>query len=113
MDLNEYQDLAMRTDSMNYENDNDRLLNGLMGLNGESGEAIDIFKKFKFQGHPLDREKMIEELGDIMWYEALAAKSLGVTLDEIGRKNIEKLKVRYPEGFSEENSIRRVDASRN
>lgn len=105
--LNQYQRLAMRTDSQSYKRSEDRLLNGLMGLNGESGEAIDIAKKWLYQGHPLDVDGLIEELGDIMWYVALTAKALGVSLNEVGRKNIEKLKIRYPDGFSEEKSVNR------
>ena len=105
--LNEYQNLAMRTDSQNYKNPEDRLLNGLMGLNGESGEAIDIAKKHFYQGHSLDKDGLIEELGDIMWYVVLTAKALDVSLEEIGRRNIEKLKIRYPDGFSEEKSVNR------
>jgi NTP pyrophosphatase (non-canonical NTP hydrolase) len=99
----------MRTDSNDYVNKQDQLLNGLLGLNGEAGEAIDIYKKWKFQGHMLDKEKLIEELGDALWYIALSAKGLGVSLNEVARKNIDKLRKRYPEGFSTEDSIERRD----
>lgn len=109
MDLNQYQNKAMRTDSNDYVNKLDQLLNGLLGLNGEAGEAIDIYKKWKFQGHILDKEKLIEELGDALWYIALSAKGLGVSLNEVARKNIDKLKQRYPNGFTPEASIERRD----
>lgn len=109
MDLNQYQNKAMRTDSDDYVNKQDQLLNGLLGLIGEAGEAIDIYKKWKYQGHMLDKEKLIEELGDALWYIALSAKGLGVSLNEVGRKNIDKLKRRYPNGFTPEASIERRD----
>ena len=110
--MNEYQKLAMRTDSFNYDESNPqslRLLNGLMGLNGEAGEAIDIYKKAMFQGHDIDIEEIIEELGDVLWYIALSADAISVSLDEIARLNIAKLRKRYPEGFSTEDSIERRD----
>ena len=66
MELNQYQTLAMRTDS-SYKNSKDRLLNGLMGLNGEAGEAIDVAKKHLFQGHELDYDLLAEEIGDVLW----------------------------------------------
>lgn len=107
MELNEYQKLAMRTDSQ-YRNCRDRLLNGLMGLNGEAGEAIDVAKKHLFQGHELDYNKLIEEIGDVMWYCALCADAMEIPLEDIAMTNIEKLRARYPEGFREEDSINRL-----
>lgn len=107
---NDFQRAAMRTASgMNYDNagENGLLLNGLMGLNGESGECIDIMKKHIFQGHELDREHLIEELGDVAWYLAVCCEGLGVCLEEVMEKNIEKLKARYPEGFDKARSINR------
>lgn len=108
MTLNEYHYLAMRTDSQ-YKNCRDRLLNGLMGLNGEAGEAIDVAKKHLFQGHDLDYDKLAEELGDNLWYIVLCADAMDMTLEDIARRNIEKLKIRFPDGFSEQASIDRVD----
>ena len=106
MTINEYQRLAMTT--LNRDLNNDQvLLNGVMGLCGESGEVIDIVKKHISQGHPLYKEKLIEELGDVAWYLAETAYALGVDLEEVLTKNINKLKERYPEGFSIEKSINR------
>ena len=66
MDINEYQKLAMKT--LNPElSEKDILINSVMGLCGESGEAIDIVKKWLMQGHELDKEKLKKELGDIAW----------------------------------------------
>lgn len=107
---NDFQRAAMRTASgMNYDSagENGLLLNGVMGLNGEAGECIDIMKKHIFQGHELDREHMIEELGDVAWYLAVACEGIGVSLEEIMRGNIDKLKARYPEGFDKARSINR------
>jgi NTP pyrophosphatase (non-canonical NTP hydrolase) len=78
-----------------------------MGLCGESGEVIDIVKKHLAQGHALDREKIIKELGDVAWYMAEIATVLDVELEDVLVQNIEKLKKRYPEGFSTEKSVNR------
>ena len=85
----------------------DVLINGVMGLCGESGEAIDIVKKHLHQGHELDREKLARELGDIAWYLAETAWALEIPLEDIFRGNIDKLKRRYPEGFNTERSVNR------
>ena len=107
MTINEYQKLAMTT--LNPELDKkDILINGVMGLCGESGEVIDIVKKHLAQGHELDKEKIVKELGDVAWYIAEIATVLDVELEDILVQNIEKLKARYPEGFSTEKSINRV-----
>ena len=87
----------------------DVLINGVMGLCGESGEAIDIVKKHLHQGHPLDKEKLAKELGDIAWYLAETAWALDIPLERILRSNLEKLQKRYPEGFSSEKSINRKE----
>jgi NTP pyrophosphatase (non-canonical NTP hydrolase) len=106
MTINEYQKLAMTT--LNPElSEKDVLINGVMGLCGESGEAIDIVKKWLAQGHALDREKLAKELGDICWYLAETATALGLDLEDIMAANIEKLKKRYPEGFDSSRSVNR------
>lgn len=108
MTANEYQKLAMTT--LNPQlSEKDVLINGVMGLCGESGEAIDIVKKWLAQGHELDREKLAKELGDICWYLAETATALGLSLEDIMTSNIEKLKSRYPEGFDAERSINRME----
>ena len=87
----------------------DVLINGVMGLCGEAGEAIDLVKKHLAQGHELDREGLIKELGDVAWYLAETATALDVELEEVLLQNIEKLKRRYPEGFATERSIQRCE----
>lgn len=104
---NEYQCLALRTVSSSQPCDH--ILNGVMGLNGEAGECIDIVKKYLFQGHPLDTDKLIDELGDVLWYVAITADGIGVPLEDIMQHNIDKLRKRYPEGFDAERSIHRED----
>ena len=86
----------------------DVLINSVMGLCGESGEAVDIVKKWLAHGHPLDKEKLIKELGDVAWYLAEAATALDVPLEEILQGNIDKLRARYPEGFDTEKSLTRL-----
>ena len=112
MKVNEYQELAMRTLNPKLtENDimkKDALIISMMGLCGESGEAIDIVKKWLAQGHELDRAHLIEELGDVAWYLAEAATALDITLEEILQANIDKLKKRYPEGFDSNKSRLRM-----
>ena len=108
MTINEYQRLAMTTLNPELE-PKDVLINGVMGLCGESGEAIDIVKKWLAQGHELDKEKLAKELGDICWYLAETAYALDIPLEEVLQGNIDKLKKRYPEGFSSERSIHREE----
>ena len=101
----EYQQKAMRTAQGLTEWD--LLLNGVMGLCGEAGECIDLVKKYQFQGHQLDQEKLKDELGDVMWYVAITCQALGVTLDDVMEHNVKKLLLRYPDGFEAERSIHR------
>ena len=105
---NDYQRMAMRT-SGEYETDYEMLRNAVYGLNGEAGEVIDLLKKHEFQGHDLEWEKLVDEAGDVCWYLALLASALGVSLETIMQKNIEKLMKRYPDGFDKSRSINRVE----
>lgn len=106
MTPNEYQKEAIRTES-GMSRKYPRIFNGLMGLNGEAGECIDILKKAAFQGHVLDKQKLAEELGDVAWYLAVSADAIGYKLDDILAMNVEKLRKRYPNGFEAERSINR------
>ena len=108
MELNEYQKLAQRT--ANDQTRSGKIENGCLGLAGEAGECCDLLKKYLFQGHELDEERMAEELGDVLWYCAELAAGLGLTLEEVARRNVEKLKRRYPEGFDAERSRNRGNA---
>lgn len=97
MTPNEYQKEALRTAS-GMSKEYPRILNGLMGLNGEAGECIDILKKHLYQGHAFDSEHMAKELGDVAWYLAISAEAIGYDLETIFQMNIDKLRVRYPDG---------------
>ena len=106
MEINTYQIGALRT--INDElTDVEQLQNGLMGLNGESGECIDILKKHLFQGHELDKLHIAKELGDVAWYLAVSSYAIGYDLESIMEMNLEKLHKRYPDGFDTELSKHR------
>ena len=108
MDGNKYQELAMRTNRPEATQEED-LINGCLGLSGETGEVCDIVKKCMFQGHELEKERIADELGDVLWYIALTAKGIGYSLNHIMEYNINKLKKRYPDGFEAERSINRAE----
>lgn len=107
MTLNEYQQAAQRTSNTHMFTS--KIGNGLFGLAGEVGELHDLWKKHMYQGHDFDNEHMKKELGDVLWYAAELACGLDSTLEEIAQMNIDKLKARYPEGFSVERSMNRVE----
>lgn len=100
----EYQKMAMTTLNPALSKQ-DVLINGVMGLCGESGEVIDLVKKHLHQGHALDSEKLLRELGDVCWYIAEIATALDADLDQVLDMNIAKLRARYPEGFDVQKSI--------
>jgi len=79
----------------------ERLLTAGVGINAEGGEFLEIVKKMVFQGKPWDehnREHLIIELGDLLWYVAQATQALGVSFEEVIERNITKLEKRYPGG---------------
>ena len=107
MTINEYQYAALRTAQTDKLTANELLLNSALGLCGESGEVADLVKKHRFQGHDLDFEHIAKELGDIAWYLAVGAYSIGYDLEKILQMNVDKLKARYPDGFSTDRSLHR------
>lgn len=136
MTIKEYENLAMRTndgkinqrvsvETSTFEyrledydhkdavkiigHDPGELLNGALGLTGEAGEVADSIKKTIFHGHKMDYDGLVKELGDVCWYLALLCHAIDVPLEEVMIRNIEKLKKRYPEGFSESASINRKE----
>ncbi|MHA2263576.1 MAG: nucleoside triphosphate pyrophosphohydrolase family protein [Candidatus Thorarchaeota archaeon] len=108
MNFYEYQELAERTVNKALKG-KDRLSMTALGLTGESGEVADMIKKSLYHGHPLDRERLTKEIGDVLWYISVMAETLGIPLEKIAEQNIAKLAARYPEGFSEYLSINRKD----
>lgn len=108
--LDAYQEAARRTGAKNnFESEGARLACWGLGLTGEAGEFADLVKKHLFHGRPLVLEKAAKELGDTLWYLAMAADALGLSLSEVATLNIEKLRARYPDGFSHAASAARVD----
>lgn len=71
-----------------------------LGLAGEAGEAADLIKKHLHHDAQLDREKLKKELGDVLWYLALACRLGGFTLEDVMRANIAKLRARHPNGWN-------------
>ncbi len=108
MKLNQYQTDCLRTwrrDRPYYA----QRINAALGLAGEAGEVADLIKKVEFHGHTLDVADVTEELGDVLYYVAAMAHAFGLKLEDIAEVNIEKLKKRYPDGFSVERSVNRDD----
>lgn len=111
--MNEYVRDAMRTSAETGSIEDELAVCGL-GLSGESGEIADRIKKILFHGHPLTTDevaKMVEELGDVLWYVARCARAIGSSLDAVAAGNVDKLAVRYPDGFSSELSRNRKEAA--
>jgi NTP pyrophosphatase (non-canonical NTP hydrolase) len=106
VDANDYQRQALRSEAPGRSRD-ERLLNAALGLCGESGEWADTLKKHAFHAHPLDEASLRAELGDILWYVALACDALDLQMGDVMAENIAKLRRRYPDGFSSERSLNR------
>lgn len=102
-----YRDVVLRsvskskTRTLAFNGYNGDIVNGAMGLAGESGEVCDLVKKFVFQNKPYDENRLIEELGDVRWYLELMCYGLGISVEQLEKLNEEKLRKRYPEAFEE------------
>jgi NTP pyrophosphatase (non-canonical NTP hydrolase) len=111
----EYQTQAFQTENTDYEGIAERLSrvrtvrldHASKGLCTEVGEFTDALKKHVEYNGPLDLVNLAEEIGDIMWYVALACNALGVDLEDVMEKNIAKLRERYPEKFTEYDATHR------
>lgn len=107
MTINEYHRAAIRTAP---ELDRQQMLiDAALGLTGEAGEVADLVKKANYQGHILDKDAVMKELGDVAWYIALACQALGVTMQEVLQMNVDKLRKRYPDGFNASMSRNRTE----
>lgn len=106
-----YQTDALRTLSAQFNISEDGvspdLLHGAIGLATEAGEMLDAIKRAVFYGAELDRTNLVEELGDLEWYMAVIREALGVDQEEVQRINIDKLRARYPEKFTQEHALSR------
>lgn len=106
MTLEEYEQFAARTLNQSLTREQ-RLLDATAGLAEEAGETLGLVRKHLFMGHPLDRVRVATELGDALWCLTTAAGALGVSLEEVARANIAKLRTRYPDGYSDARSVKR------
>lgn len=104
----EYQILAMRTCSIPYSDKDSMLRHAVFGLTSEAGEVAGILQK-EYQGHKFDKEHMKKELGDCLWMIAEACEALDLSMEVVMIANIEKLKARFPDGFSSERSLNRAE----
>lgn len=107
MNMNEYQQLAARTinKSLTFE---EASYHSLHGMVSEVGELHGLYQKH-YQGHEMNAEHIKKEIGDLMWFIAEYCTVHGWALEEIAQMNIDKLKARYPVGFSAENSLHRAE----
>lgn len=112
----DYQEASKRTDLLDYGPVRDRLtaagrvpqiLHALMGVCTESGEMMDQLKRHLIYGAKLDTTNLLEEAGDLQWYVSLLLTALGSTFDAVQAANIAKLKVRYPDKFTEDKATNR------
>ena len=108
MTLDEYQELAARTLGRDRTHEQ-QLANAALGLTGEAGEVAEVIKKHLFHGTPLDQDALAKELGDCLWYIGAFATVLGLSMDDIAQRNIDKLRKRYPEGFDTDRSRNRTE----
>lgn len=125
MEANEYQRLALRTESVNKAMERLevvdspwnpvplhlkqllRLLHGAIGVGTEGGELLDQVKKHLYYGKALDKANVMEECGDVLWYVAVALDAVGFTMEEAMERNIGKLRARYPGNFTTEAALNR------
>lgn len=122
MDNKTYQKSALRTNGPDYPQVSGRfegqevngptsrmldLIHASMGLVTEAGEFQDMLKKHLYYGRELDEVNLKEEIGDVLWYCAIALEALGTDFESVMQTNIDKLKARYPEKFTEEAATNR------
>lgn len=106
MTPNEYQAAAMRTCSIPYDHRSEMVDHAVFGLTSEAGEISGIFQK-RYQGHPVRREHLVREIGDVLWMIAELCTAFDIDLEDVMEANIAKLKERYPDGFDPEHSLHR------
>jgi NTP pyrophosphatase (non-canonical NTP hydrolase) len=112
MNFHEYQVAAMRTAKVAEDTILAGLIHASLGLATETGEYTTCVKRIARYGKPLDEamhRHMLEELGDTLWYIALACETLGTSMRSVAAMNIEKLKLRFPETYSNDAAEGRAD----
>lgn len=112
--MKDYKDLALRTEIKDYVSVSERftpelsrLMHAGMGLTTEANEFLDALKKTVIYGKPLDKVNLAEELSDMMWFIAIACDTLGYSFEEIQELNINKLKARYGDKYSDDKALNR------
>jgi len=110
LSLDTYQGLAMRTAKAQLPRE--AMSHALLGLGSEVGELMTHWKAHLYYGRALDREYMVKEMGDVLWFLQRAAAAMLVTLGEVGTKNVAKLQLRYPHKYSDEAALARADEVR-
>ena len=108
MDLDTYQALATRTMNPSLD-EKGRLLDAAAGLAEEAGEVLGTIRKHLFQERPLDRREISRELGDALWCLSAVATALDLSLGEVAHQNVEKLRHRFPHGFTPDAATLRAD----
>lgn len=113
LDANQYQNEVIRTlldtpDKL-LTSEETMIIWNAIGLGGESGEVLEIIKKGIFHRHGIDKNKIIKELGDVIWYVTALCDKLNISLGDVLSANVKKLRERYPNGYKSENSINRIE----
>lgn len=107
----DYQVAASRT--MGGDNNNqtqrDRINCWALGIAGEAGEVADLIKKYHFHNKTFDKDKLIKEMGDVLWYIAAMCEELHINIADVAIHNIKKLEARYPTGFNYEAANNRIN----
>ena len=96
MNFDEYEAKAARTINPSLDA-NGRLIDAAAGLAEEAGEALSLVRKHLYQGRELDRDKLEQELGDVLWCLAMTAKAAGTSLEAVAVANVAKLEARHPD----------------
>jgi NTP pyrophosphatase (non-canonical NTP hydrolase) len=107
MDTAEYTKEVRRTCSV--QDQKELLILTAFGIAGEAGEVVDTVKKVLYHAHELDVSNLSKEVGDLLWYMTLLCETVGLTLDDVMQKNVEKLRKRYPDGFDPQRSQTRQE----
>lgn len=107
MTFDSYQRASARTinTDLGYQ---DQLANAGLGISDEAGEVAGILKKALFQEHGINAAELVAEMGDVLWYLALLATTMGFSLGDVAAANVKKLEQRYPKGFRAADSIGRT-----
>jgi NTP pyrophosphatase (non-canonical NTP hydrolase) len=109
MTFDEYQAKALRTKNRGDIGGIPDLAVAGLGIAGEAGEVADEIKKVLGHGKAMDVDKLVKEIGDVLWYAASVAEDIGVPLSVIAARNVAKLEARYPNGFTTAASVAKAD----